>query len=228
MPDHDSIYASEADKYHQLIDKQPDLDKIIDEIRPYSGLDIVDLGAGTGRLTAVLAAKAKTIIALDAFEDMLRINEERLSEAGHTNWTTKVADHRSLPLENNSADLIVSGWSICYSTNTGIPEWEQNLGEIINELKRVLRPNGTIIIFETMGTGFEEPSPPEFLKPYYAALEQDYGFSHKWIRMDYQFDNAEQAEELTRFFFDEELANKVAAQKLVQLPECAGVWWLHL
>ncbi|MCF2938092.1 methyltransferase type 11 [Paenibacillus alkaliterrae] len=95
-------------------------------------------------------------------------------------------------------------------------------------MMRVLRPGGMIIIFETMGTGYETPNPPEFLKPYYDELVQEYGFSHKWIRTDYQFDNTLQAEQLTRFFFSDELADRVASRKLVQLPECAGVWWLQL
>ena len=63
MPDHKAIYAAEGQKYQELISKQPDLSAYINEIRPFSGLDIVDLGAGTGRLTTVLAAKANSIIA---------------------------------------------------------------------------------------------------------------------------------------------------------------------
>lgn len=228
MPDHAHIYKEEADRYHQLIAKQADLGACIEEIRPFSGLDIVDLGAGTGRLTASLAGKAKSIIALDAAEAMLSITADRLSQAGHTNWTTKAADHRKLPLEDQSADLIVSGWSICYLTSTELPNWKQSLAEVIGEMKRVLRSDGTVIIFETLGTGFEVPTPPGFLTAYYASLVQDYGFSHKWIRMDYTFDSVEQAEQLTRFFFGDELANQVAQQQLVQLPECAGVWWLQL
>jgi ubiquinone/menaquinone biosynthesis C-methylase UbiE len=228
MPDHSAIYEKEADRYHQLISKQPDLREYIDELRPFSGLDVVDLGAGSGRLTAVLAAKAKSIIALDASDAMLQITERRLSEAGYTNWKTQVADHRKLPLEDNSADLVVSGWSICYLGSDTIPDWEQNIKEVMGEIKRVLRANGTVIIFETMGTGFETPAPPDSLKPYYAALEKDYGFSHKWICTDYRFDSVEQAEQLTRFFFGDDLADKVAEQKLSHLPECAGVWRLQL
>lgn len=228
MPDHDVIYKEEAARYHELIAKQPSVQHWIEEIRPIRGMDIVDLGAGSGRLTAVLADQAKTIVALDAYEPMLHVAAERLRTAGYTNWRTQVADHRELPLASQSADLIVSGWSICYLGSDNLPNWEQNLRQVMNEMKRVLRGNGTIIIFETMGTGFETPNPPDFLKKYYAALEQDYGFSHKWIRTDYAFDSVEQAEQLTRFFFSDELADRVARDKLVHLPECAGIWWLHM
>ncbi|MCR8634242.1 class I SAM-dependent methyltransferase [Paenibacillus radicis (ex Xue et al. 2023)] len=228
MPDHSNIYAKEAEKYHQLISKQADLTDRIEEIRPFSGLDIVELGAGTGRFTASLAARAKSIIALDASEAMLRLTADRLIQAGLTNWRTQAADHRMLPLEDQSADLIVAGWSICYLGSTNVQNWEQNIHEIVGEIKRVLRSNGTVIIFETLGTGNDTPKAPDFLRKYYSMLTDDYGFSHKWIRTDYLFDSLEQAEELTRFFFGEELADRVIKQNLVHLPECAGIWWLQL
>ncbi|WP_232698495.1 class I SAM-dependent methyltransferase [Brevibacillus daliensis] len=228
MTDHARIYQDQAEKYQLLISKQPGLVGVMEEIRTCKGLDIVDIGAGTGRLTTVLAPQAKSITVLDASEAMLQVTASRLIEAGHTNWSTRVADHRKLPLEDNSADLIVAGWTICYLASSNVPNWKENMYDVIAEMKRVLRPNGSIIIFETMGTGTEFPDPPEFLKAYYTWLVEEAGFSHKWIRLDYEFDNTPQAEELTRFFFCDEVANKVREQNLIRLPECAGIWWLHL
>ncbi|MFC5652490.1 class I SAM-dependent methyltransferase [Paenibacillus solisilvae] len=228
MPEHNEIYASQAHKYHQLIAKQPDLTAYINEIRPISGLDIVDLGAGTGRFTTGLAVEASSIAALDASEAMLQINANRLGEAGLTNWRTQAADHRSLPLGDNTADLIISGWSICYLCSTDNPDWELNIRQILGEARRVLRDGGTMIIMETLGTGHETPCAPDFLTGYYEALVNEHGFSHRWIRADYEFEDAGQAEELTRFFFGDELADHVAQQHITKLPECAGIWWLHL
>ncbi|MWC31312.1 class I SAM-dependent methyltransferase [Paenibacillus sp. MMS18-CY102] len=225
--DHDLIYQDEASQYHTLISKQQQLAHVVNGIRDCEGLDIVDLGAGTGRLTTALAPFAKSIKALDASAAMLQINASRLQQAGAANWTTAAADLRKLPLESQSADLIVAGWAICYLASNNAPNWEQNLQEIMAEMKRVLRPGGTIIIFENMGTGSTIPDPPSFLKPYFSELEGKYGFSHKWIRTDYQFDSLAQAEELTRFFFGDWLADAVREQALVRVPECAGVWWLH-
>ncbi|MFF2479974.1 class I SAM-dependent methyltransferase [Paenibacillus sp. NPDC058071] len=227
MPNHTNIYNHEAEQYHLLISKQPNLAPIIEEIKAFNGLDIVDVGAGTGRLTTVLAPHAKSIIALDASDAMLQVTAAKLEKAGLANWTTKVADHRKLPLEDQSADLIVAGWTICYLASTNVQNWRQNLQEVMAEMKRVLRPNGTIIIFETMGTGTETPDPPAFLKEYYSSLVRQYGFSHKWIRTDYEFDSVHQAEELTRFFFGEEIVNQVLEQNRICVPECAGIWWLH-
>jgi hypothetical protein len=94
-----------------------------------------------------------------------------------------------------------------------------------------LRPGGTIIIMETLGTGYEMPTPPDELVAYYAYLEGEAGFSSTWIRTDYLFESLAEAQALTSFFFGEEMVEKVvreAGQDHVVLPECTGIWWLDL
>ncbi len=226
MPNHEQIYKNQAEQYDLMISRQPRLLAVIEEITPIKGQDVIDLGAGSGRLTSVLAPHAKSILALDASAAMLEVNAQQLTQAGLTNWKTNEADHRELPVDDNSADVLVAGWTVCYLTSSEVPNNELHLEKIIQEMKRVLRPGGTIVIMETMGTGYETPHPPEFLTQYYSLLETKYGFSHKWIRLDYQFKDIAEAERLSRFFFGDELADRVAREKLVTLPECAGVWWL--
>ncbi|MDP5276012.1 class I SAM-dependent methyltransferase [Chengkuizengella axinellae] len=228
MPNHTEIYKQKAEKYNELISKQNTLTQMIEKIQPFESLDIVDLGAGTGRLTTELAEKANSIVAIDASEEMLKITVERLENARFTNWKTKVSDLRKLPLQDQSTDLIVAGWSICYLGSSNNPYWKEDIHRVMEEMKRVLRSSGTIIIFETLGTGVEQPSPPDFLKPYFETLINGYSFSHDWIRLDYTFDNLNQAKELTRFFFGDDLGDQVLKENLVRLPECAGVWWLKL
>ncbi|PCN45255.1 SAM-dependent methyltransferase [Brevibacillus laterosporus] len=228
QPNHPDIYQNQAEKYERLISKQPSLYAVMNQIKPIENTDIIDLGAGTGRLTTVLAKQAKSIIALDASEAMLQITAHKLKQAGLHNWRTQVADNRALPVANDSADLLVSGWSIGYLANSTDPTWKHNIKQVMEEIKRVLRPGGTAIIVETMGTGYENPHPPAFLQDYYRSLEQDYGFSFSWIRLDYHFESVEEATDLTRFFFGEEVAEKAASQSLLQVPECAGIWTLQV
>lgn len=228
QPNHSDIYQTKVEKYERLISKQPSLYDVMNKIKPLENTDIIDLGAGTGRLTTVLAKKAKSILALDESEAMLRVTAHKLKQAGLQNWRTQVADHRVLPVDNNSADLLVSGWSIGYLGNSTDSTWKNNIKQVMSEIKRVLRPGGTAIIFETMGTGYETPHPPAFLHDYYKCLEQDYGFSPSWIRLDYYFESVDEAKELTEFFFGNEVAEKVVTESLVQVPECAGVWTLQV
>lgn len=95
-------------------------------------------------------------------------------------------------------------------------------------MKRVVRPGGTIIIFETMGTGEELPAPPQNLTPYFHALIDKYGFKHRWVRADYHFASFEEAKDGTAFFFGEEVVQKIVKNQWSIVPECAGIWWKHL
>lgn len=223
------IYDKQAEAYEAMISKQPDLAGVIYEIRPYEGLDVLDLGAGSGRLSMLLAGDVRSLICTDIAQPMLDILDDKLSEASDSrNWTTVVADHRSLPIDSSSVDLIVSGWSISYLADSSHDDWRENLKLVMTELQRVLRPGGTILILETMGTGTETPNPPDFLTGYYAQLEQQYGFSHQWIRTDYVFDTVEEALQNTGFFFGEELTDKIQVNQWSTVPECAGIWWKHV
>ncbi|KRE96888.1 methyltransferase type 11 [Paenibacillus sp. Soil766] len=228
MPNHADIYINQADMYERLISKQASLYETIQSIIPVESLDIIDMGAGSGRLTRILAPQAKSIVAVDESESMLRITADFLRQAELHNWRTQVADHRNLPIEDHCADVILSGWSICYLVNAEVDQWEANLHQIISEIKRILRPGGTVIIIENFGTGSETPNPPDFLMNYYSLLETQYGFSHTWIRTDYTFESVEEADMLTRFFFGDGIADKVVNEQLIVLPECAGIWWLSV
>lgn len=228
MPDHDEIYAERALKYDYLIsweDKDGAIPRAISEIVDPTGLDAVDLGAGTGRLANLLAPKARSVVLIDGWGRMLDTAAVKMHRAGYENWTIRVSDLRRPPLEDNSADLIVSGWSICYVASSNQPNHENNLRTVIREIERVLRPGGTAIIFETLGTGSTHPQPPDSLTGYYAALEDELGFRHRWLRTDYAFPSPEEARDLTAFFFGPEMPPKLTGPTGTDLPECTGLWW---
>lgn len=61
MPDHDDVYESKAEQYERLISREDYLHKIpqtLNDICSFKGTDIIDLGAGTGRLTCLFAPEA--------------------------------------------------------------------------------------------------------------------------------------------------------------------------
>lgn len=224
---HSEIYDFKSQQYERLIlreDYLRNIPKALNKVCSFTNKDILDLGAGTGRLTCLLAPLAKSVGAFDVSKPMLDITAHKLQKAGLQNWKVGVADHTALPVENQSADIVVAGWSISYVAQSGVKDWKDNLLKVMAEVKRVLRSGGTFIIMETLGTGCAEPKPPTFLEGYYQMLH-DYGFSHSWIRTDYQFDSVDEAAELTGFFFGEEFAERVVNQKLSIIPECTGIWW---
>jgi ubiquinone/menaquinone biosynthesis C-methylase UbiE len=185
---------------------------------------VLDLGAGTGRLARMLVGRAAYVHAFDIAPDMLRVCREKLTESGTLNWEVNIADHRQLPVEDHSADLIVSGWSVSYLAVWNPDSWQAEVEKALAEMKRVLKPGGLIVLFESLGTGNESPVRLDHLENFYAWLDEA-GFHKKWIRTDYQFESLEEAEYLSRFFFGDELGDRVRQKRWVIVPECTGVWW---
>lgn len=228
MPDHEKIYAERAQGYDYLISREDvggAIPRTIGEIVDHAGMDVVDLGAGTGRFASLLAPAARSVVLVDGSRHMLDQAATKMHRAGHSNWTIRVSDLCRLPLPDGSADLIVSGWSICYVASTNREDHREALHSVVREMERILRPEGRAIIFETLGTGNTEPRPPEALVPYYAALESEHGFDHRWIRTDYRFASREEARDLSEFFFGGEMPSRLVGPGGVDLPECTGVWW---
>ena len=228
MPTQEEIYKNEGDQYEALIareDFQANILRALHEILTLDDLVVYDIGAGTGRLACLLAPQVARVRAFDVSEEMLRVCRQKLLISGLNNWQVDLADHRQLPVEDHSADLIVSGWSVSYlAVWDSDGTWHIQLEKWMTEMKRVLKPGGMIVLFESLGTGNEAPIPLEHLKDFYSWLDET-GFQQKWIRTDYKFDSLEEAEYLSRFFFGNELGDKVSPNNWVILPECTGVWW---
>ncbi len=230
MPTQEEIYQTEGDKYEALIareDHQGNILKALREITPLEDRVVYDLGAGTGRLACMLAPNVKHVRAFDISEEMLRVCREKFEASGLTNWQVDIADHRQLPVDDHSADLVISGWSLSYLATWNPDSWQAELETWMAEMKRVLRPNGFIILYESLGTGNESPVKLEHLGKFYPWLDEA-GFQNKWIRTDYEFKSLEEAEFLSRFFFGDELGDKVKKNKWQILPECTGVWWKQI
>lgn len=227
MPSEQEIYQQHAEEYERLIqreDYQGHILRAVENIRPLKGLDVIDTGAGTGRLTRILAPHAGTIRAFDASAHMLAKAEANLHSLGLNNWQVQVADHRHIPAADGSADLVIAGWSFCYLAVWGGENWQAELEAGYREALRLLRPAGVMILLESLGTGQESPDPPEHLKSYFQWLAAK-GFQNTWIRTDYRFTSMAEASGLVKFFFGPKLGKEVKAKKWVILPECTGLWW---
>jgi ubiquinone/menaquinone biosynthesis C-methylase UbiE len=228
MTDHFAeIYQNKAAQYEELVsreDYQNHIYAAIQRVRDLSGLDVIDSGAGTGRLACLFAPMVRSMAAFDTSDAMLKVASVRLQAGGLANWRAEIADHRQLPAADGSTDVVLSGWSVVYTVVWCPENWRDELGRALAEMQRVLRPGGTIIILETMGTGSEAPNPPADLHDYFQYLDAQ-GFASTWFRTDYKFSSFAEARELVTFFFGEEMMQQVQVGESVILPECTGMWW---
>jgi len=228
MPSFEEIYASHAGAYDALVEREDYQGRLLPTLAglaPLDGARVVELGAGTGRLTRLLVPLVRSISAFDRSSAMLDVARSRLEATGRDNWELGVADNRRLPVEDDAAEVALAGWTFGHALDWYPDTWRAEIGAALDEMARVLRPGGTAIVLETMSTGSEIAAPPtERLATYYRWLETERGFSGTAIRTDYRFESLDEADRLIRFFFGDELADRVRRHRWVVVPENTGIW----
>jgi SAM-dependent methyltransferase len=112
-----------------------------------AGRHVLELGCGSGPLTAWLVDHGATVSALDVSPEMLRLAADRVGRAA----SLRVADAaHPLPFLANSFDLVVGSLVLHY-----IEAWEP----VLREVRRVLRPSGTAV-FSTHHPTMDWLAPP--------------------------------------------------------------------
>lgn len=220
------IYTAHAERYDELV-RAEDVDgrllPTISSITPLRGRRVIEVGAGTGRVTRLLLQAGAHVMATEPAQAMLDVARERLGV--HEHLTFVRADASALPAPDGWADLGIAGWVFGHLRHWLPDDWRTRIGAALDEMARVVKPGGTLVIIETLGTGRTTPAAPNAdLAEYYAWLEGERGFVRREIRTDYRFASVEEAARVLGFFFGEEKARLVRAQEWSTVPECTGVW----
>ena len=134
---YDSVASLQRFVGEQLIETYCDATLIQKLQQP--GSTLLDIGSGTGFFTDKLRCKfpQSHVIGLDIAEGMLRYAKNEKTSLN--SWVC--GDAESLPLQTQSVDLIFSSLAI---------QWCENLTELMKEFKRVLKPDGKVIL-STLG-----------------------------------------------------------------------------
>lgn len=140
-------------KFYNLIDvlyfnrrKYSPRQKILDFIKE-GKVRVLDICTGTASNAILIADKKRNaeVVGIDLSRDMLRIAKERIRKRNIRNIKTRVMDATRMDFKDHSFDIVL--------ISLILHEIDKNLvGKIINEAKRVLKPDGDIVIVE-----WEEP-----------------------------------------------------------------------
>lgn len=125
----DWLSARHPDLYHKFALSSLGLVKELDKLVDLTGLEVIDIGAGTGRITLEVAQKAKKVTAIDIFKAVVIYGSRLASQTGLENVEYIRGDCASLPLPDNSVDAVLCAWAAC-----SYPE-----------AYRVLKPGGYLI-----------------------------------------------------------------------------------
>ena len=227
MEHYEAIYASRAAEYHQMIaaeDVDGRLLPAIEQVTTLRGKRVLDLGTGTGRLPLLIGDQVVQLIGLDLHRDMLLQHVAQRQRHGGR-WGVVQGDMRRLPFRSAWADVVTAGWAIGHMRRWFAADWRTPIGQVLDEMHRVVTPDGALIVIETLSTGSLTPAPPTAAyAEYYDWLEQAWGFSRQTIPTDYQFANVDEAVARTEFFFGPELAARIREHGWARLPEWTGVW----
>ncbi|MBU0567945.1 bifunctional demethylmenaquinone methyltransferase/2-methoxy-6-polyprenyl-1,4-benzoquinol methylase UbiE [bacterium] len=114
--------------------------KTIKEMGALKGKHILDLCTGTGDLAILAAKKGAKVVGVDFCEEMLAIGREKIEKAGlSSSVELKACSIPPLPFGDEIFDCLTCGFGLRH-----LPIKK----ETFEELLRVLKPNGKMVILE--------------------------------------------------------------------------------
>ncbi len=226
MPSRREIYKHYAVEYDELVnneDFRSNLSNFLLSNIDFSGKTVIELGAGTGRLTYIYADSAKTIQLYDNSAHMLdkaRVNLEQYSDK----ISFGICDNTEISSLSMQADIVIEGWSFGHVVNDNEDKLNQTIEKMLSECRKLLKPKGKIIIIETLGTNRENPEPTSpNMKMLFEYLE-NHGFIRHILRTDYRFSSNEEAKRVTGFFFGQSFAEQLEFVEAGVVKEYTGIW----
>ncbi len=138
----DYVHGYSAKECSRLIDQATTLTELLHSDTSYpKGSLVLEAGCGVGAQTITLAHNSPkaNIISIDISEESLDVARKGAQEMGLKNVTFQHADIFKLPFKASIFDHVF----VCF-----VLEHLSNPGEALEQLKRVLKPGGSITVIE--------------------------------------------------------------------------------
>lgn len=173
---------------------------------------VLDLGCGTGKFMEKFYKDTIKYYGLDLSNQQLNIAKKKV-KGNKVEFICCSAE--KIPLEDNSIDVIISTWVL------GTILEEDRRKEVIKEMRRVLKKNGSIYLVENdIGGEFEEIRNryPDIrrTKLYNDSLENN-GFNcYNKFETEFKFASKEQAQNVFSNIWGNQIGNKVSDEIIKQ------------
>lgn len=136
-------------------------EELLDRVAAGLGLgpdaEVLDLGAGTGKLTRLLVPRFARVVAVEPDEAMREVLEEVVPGA-----ESRAGSAEAIPLADGEVDAAFSGEAFHWFASR----------ETVSELTRVLRPGGALAIFWNIFVADQSPLDDEVEKVLDEAFER--------------------------------------------------------
>jgi cysteine synthase A len=139
-----TIYMKSGEYQEVFLNYTEILNETVKHISKYEGATVLDIGAGTGNLTNVTAKAGYTTTGIEPNSKMRDIAIDKYPSISFLAGT-----FLALPIDENSVDSIVSSYAFHHLTDA-------EKRDSIKLLKTKLKPDGNVIISDTMYSSLEE------------------------------------------------------------------------
>ena len=117
------------------------LDRIVADLGLREESVVLDLGAGTGKLTRALVPRFERVVAVEPDDAMLSVLQEVVPEA-----EARRGSAESIPLPDDGFEAVFSGEAFHWFATP----------EALSEIVRVLQPHGALVVFWNIGLEYPE------------------------------------------------------------------------
>ncbi len=208
---------------NRSVDQEQRVESAMREIlggRGWAGLDLLDLGCGTGFHLPRWAVEARQVHGVEPHPDLARLAGRRTSRLA--NVTVLAGTAQRIPLPAGSVDVAQARWAYFFG-----PGCEPGL----RELDRVMRPGGTAFVIDndssrsTFGAWFRRGYPTvraEEVERFWST----HGWQRRSLDVEWRFRTRDELAAVLRIEFDERLAAELlAGHRGTVVDYAVNLWW---
>jgi ubiquinone/menaquinone biosynthesis C-methylase UbiE len=138
--------ASEWDSMRLAWYDERVIEELADRVHAEHSMTVLDVGAGTGFVTAGMAPRVACVVAVDHAPAMLEVARDNLSKLGIDNVELREANIAHLPLPNDSVDAAVANMVLHHA---------ERPAAVLREMARVTKPGGWVAATDAVEHPYE-------------------------------------------------------------------------